>query len=139
MAITIELPAQYVEALAERAAVAGSSPAEFAAEAAVVGVAARDRVGSYLQSKGAWPDDPLAEEEFNELTWRLVHGARGDPRAFAFDEKPGTPIVIDIPPVVFALLVQQAAGEDRPVADLAAASVVIAVTTVANRPAWAGA
>ena len=138
MAITIELPAGYFDRLAERAAAAGQSAATFASEVVAAGIEARDRVSTALQSGGSdWSVDTLADAEYNELTWRIVHGARGDDRAFAFDERgkwrelatdrrPAVVISIELSPDLTARLTEQAAlEEERTASHLAVASVVI--------------
>jgi predicted transcriptional regulator len=138
MAITIELPAGYFDRLTERADAAGKSAVTFASEVVAAGIEARDRVSLALQSGGSdWSVDSLAEAEYNELTWRIVHGARGDDRAFALDERgkwrelatdrrPAVVISIELSPDLAARLTEQAAlEEERTASDLAVASVVI--------------
>ena len=140
MAITIELPARYFDRLTERADGAGQSATNFASEAVAAGIEARDRVSLALRPGGSdWSTDAVADAEYNELTWRLVHSARGDDRAFAFDERgkwseiatdkrPSVIISIEMTPVLAARLTEQAALEEgRTASDLAVASVVIAV------------
>ncbi len=133
MPITIEVPPRVAAGLVERAADAGVGVERFAADAVVAGVDARDR-GGVTPALG----DALAEAEFNEMTWRLVHD--GDRRAFALDDRPaGLVLTLTLPAAAERRLMEQAGEEERPAAHLAAASVMIAATDPAVVPVRAGA
>jgi len=140
MVLTIELTASYFDRVVECADAVGQSAAEFASHTVAAGIEARDRVGRAIRSgDGEWSVNALAESEFNELTWQLVYGARGDDRAYAFDERgkwrelatdrrPPVLVSIELPPGVATRLAEQAALEERRTAsDLAAASMVIVI------------